>query len=116
MTDGAQTYREYDPPSGCFVEKFQVNHSDGEYTKPVDMIRDVESRERMTVLAGTQTLDHEWSGLKAELPRSTSAKTQEQKEILDEYIRAAQWRRLVNTGDLWEAFCKAAQRHAQQQV
>lgn len=115
-TDSCLTYKNYDPPSGAFVQKFQVNHSEHEYTRSEEMIVDVETKKKVVQLAGTQTLDHEWSLLKAFLPRSSSCKTQDGRQVMDEYWRAAQWRRMVNTTDLWTAFCRAAQGHAQQQI
>lgn len=115
-TDSAQAYKNYNPPSGAFVQKFQVNHSDHEYTRSEEMIADVETNAKVVQLAGTQTLDHEWSLLKAGLPRGLSCKTEEGRQVMDEYWRAAQWRRMVNTTDLWTAFCTAAQKHAQQQI
>ena len=57
-------------------------------------------------LAGTQTLDHEWSLIKSELPHNKSCKTDATRELLDEHWRAAQWRRLVNTTDIWGDFAR----------
>jgi len=115
-TDSAQAYVNYNPPTGAFVQKFHVNHSEHEYTRSVEMITDVQAQTKVVQLAGTQTIDHEWSLLKAELPRGLSAKTEEGRELMDEYWRAAQWRRLVNTTDLWAAFCRAAAQRAQQEI
>lgn len=115
-TDTAGAYVNYDPPSGAFVQKFQVNHTEHEYTRSVEMVTDIERKTTEVHLAGTQTLDHEWSLLKDELPRNTTAKTDEGRAVMDEYWRAAQWRRMVNTDDKWTAFCKAAQKHGQQKI
>ena len=115
-TDSAWAYVNYNPPTGAFVQKFHVNHTDHEYTKSVEALTDVATKQTSVLLAGTQTLDHEWSLLKRDLPRNTSCKTDEGRATLDEYWRAAQWRRLVNTSDKWSSFCQAAQRHAQQTI
>ena len=80
------------------------------------ILADVMTRETRPGLAGTQTCDSEWGRLEASLPRSASARTPRNRELLDMHIRAAQWRRMVNTSDAWVAWCAAAQRHSAQRV
>ena len=62
-------------------------------------------------MAGTQTLDHEWSLLKEELPKTgLTAKSENGRARMEQYIRAAQWFRLVGPDDRWPRFCDAVRR------
>ena len=65
MTDGALTYRLVKPAG--IVEHFTVNHTEHEYSRSEDIIKDVVTKERRAGMAGTQFLDHEWRMLKREL-------------------------------------------------
>ena len=49
-----------------------------------------------------QTIDHDWKLVKEQLPDNTSARTEEERTVLDEYIRAAQWRMQHSTRDFWK--------------
>ena len=50
----------------------------------------------------SQTIDHDWKLVKEQLPDNTSARTEEERTVLDEYIRAAQWRMQHSTRDFWK--------------
>lgn len=110
MTDSAQAYREVGGPEQGIVEKHAVNHSAHEFSRSISVLKDVQTGERRPGMAGTQFLDHEWRLLKADLPiTGLSGRTEAQRERLDSYIRAAQWKRMVSTEDRWVAFCSAAE-------
>jgi hypothetical protein len=68
MTDSASAYREVPHPG--IREKHAVNHSEHEYSRSVDVLKDVDTKERRPGMAGTQTLDHEWRLLKGDLPET----------------------------------------------
>ncbi|CAK0843348.1 unnamed protein product [Prorocentrum cordatum] len=42
------------------------------------------------------------------IPRAISARTEEQRVIMREYIRAGQWCRKISTGNRWQRWCSAA--------
>ena len=108
MTDSAAAYKNV--VRAGIVQKHRVNHSEHEYSRSVDVLRDTATGERRPGMAGTQFLDHEWRLLKADLPvTGLSARTDEQRQRFEVYVRAAQWKRQVSTHDRWPAFCKAAE-------
>ena len=79
------------------------------------MLLDVGTKERGVGMAGTMTLDKEWGLLKEFLHKGVSARTPSQMERTDYLVRAAQWRRMVSTGDRWSAFCAGARHWMAQQ-
>ena len=98
MTDSAAAYREVGGPADGVVEKHAVNHSDHEWARSIDVLKDVDSGRRGPAMAGTQLLDHEWSLLKRELPvTGVSIRTEGGLARMESYIRAAQWKRLAST-------------------
>ena len=108
MTDSALAYRLVKPEG--IVEHFFVNHSEHEYSRSEEVLKDVVTNEKRAGMAGTQFLDHEWRLLKRELPETgVSARTAEGREKAALYIRAAQWRRMIGNEELWPAFCEAAE-------
>ena len=107
MTDGALTYRLVKPAG--IVEHFTVNHTEHEYSRSEDIIKDVVTKERRAGMAGTQFLDHEWRLLKRQLPETgINARTDEDRARAALYIRAAQWRRMIGNAEMWPAFAVAA--------
>jgi hypothetical protein len=116
MTDGALECRQHTPVG--VVAKYWVNHEEKEWTRPIygGILADVCTKERREGLAGTQTLDPLWGKLEECIPRNGSARTPEQRELLDMYIRAGQWRRMLGVADTWSEWCKAAQGHAVQRI
>ena len=91
MTDSAKAYKEVDHPG--IKEKFRVNHSEHEYSRSISVLRNTATGERRPGMAGTQFLDHEWGLLKRDKPLTgLSAKTEEQRQSFDLYVRAGQWR------------------------
>ena len=72
------------------------------------MLLNVLTQERGEGITATHFIDSEWGRLEDCIPRSISARTPEQREVMDEYIRAAQWLRMMSTGNRWERWCVAA--------
>jgi ribosomal protein L32 len=108
MTDSAGAYREVQHPG--IVEKHKVNHSEHEYSRSVDILRDISTGHRRPGMAGTQFLDHEWRLLKEDKPvTGLSARTEQNRQNFDLYVRAAQWKRMIATGDRWPEWCRAAE-------
>jgi hypothetical protein len=107
MTDGAMEYRS---SQVGVVEHHWVNHSarPRENARSVDMLLNVVTGARGAGVASTNLIDSEWGRVEEHIPRAISARTADNRVVMDEYIRAGQWRRMVSTGDRWEAFCKAA--------
>eukprot|EP00969_Alexandrium_andersonii_P083981 3704729-Alexandrium_andersonii.AAC.1 len=62
-------------------------------------------------MAGTQTIDKVWRDLKEDIPGAISARTEEGRDMMASYIRAAQWKQMVSTADRWPAFCAAMKKH-----
>ncbi|CAE7482185.1 MCM7 [Symbiodinium sp. CCMP2592] len=111
MTDSAQAYASVDVPG--IVEKHTVNHSEHEFSRSVSVLQNVSTRERRPGMAGTQLVDREWGHLKDLLPHSLSARTEEERARYAEYIREAQWKRVLHTSDRWQRFCVAARDYMQ---
>ena len=107
MTDGAHEYRKAKPG---IVEHHWVNHSarPRENARAVDMLLNVQTGKRGAGVASTNFIDSEWGRLEEHIPRGIGARTEKQQQLMEEYIRAAQWRRMVSTGDAWEQWCAAA--------
>ncbi|CAE7295465.1 MCM7, partial [Symbiodinium sp. CCMP2592] len=111
MTDSAQAYASVDVPG--IVEKHTVNHSEHEFSRSVSVLQNVSTRERRPGMAGTQLVDREWGHLKDLLPHGLSARTEEERARYAEYIREAQWKRVLHTSDRWQRFCVAARDYMQ---
>ena len=105
-TDGAKAYEGLLPG---VVQHHSVNHSavPMELTKPVVMLSNVATRELVPGVCGTQLIDSEWGRLEAQLPKQLSGRTADTRDVLDSYLRAAQWRRMQGNRDLWAALCAA---------
>lgn len=114
MSDSAHAYASVVHPG--IVQKFSVNHFLKEWSKPCTITANVLTGEQVASRVHSQTIDRCWAMVKAQLPRYRSAKTEEERAVLDEYIRAAQWRMQHSTYDLWEPFCKVAVAHAEQSL
>jgi hypothetical protein len=114
MTDGAMEYRQ---EKAGIVEHHWVNHSarPRENARAVDMLLNAQTGERGQGIASTNFIDSEWGRLEQHIPRAIGARTEEQRRVLEEYIRAAQWRRMVSTGSAWEQWCAAAAAWIQEQ-
>ena len=80
-----------------------------EFSRPVEVIGDVATKETRPSKAGTHTLDGAWGKCKAGLPRNSGARTERQFERLELQVRAMQWRRMTSGLDPWVCFCEAAQ-------
>ncbi|CAK0871608.1 unnamed protein product, partial [Prorocentrum cordatum] len=113
MTDGAGCYK--CRCSDCvvrFEEHHSVNHSrkpKAEFSRPIPaVVADVDTGHTRGSMAGTMTIDKEWDLLKEPLPRNLTARTVEDVDRTDGYVRSQQWRRLVGNDDRWSAFLDAA--------
>jgi hypothetical protein len=84
------------------IEKHSVNHSLKEWSKPCTITLNVTTGETVPSRVHSQTIDHDWKLVKEQLPDNTSARTEEERTVLDEYIRAAQWRMQHSTRDFWK--------------
>ena len=62
-------------------------------------------------MAGTQLVAREWGLLKSMLPDGYSARTEDDRARYAEYIRDAQWKRILRTGDRWQLFCAVAREY-----
>jgi hypothetical protein len=114
MSDSAHAYAAVDHPG--IVEKHTVNHSEKVWSRPCIITLNTFTGEKVASRAHSQTIDRNWGLVKEQLPRYRSARTEEERTVLDEHIRAAQWRMQHSTYDLWEAFCKIAGPFAQQTI
>ncbi|CAK0793904.1 unnamed protein product, partial [Prorocentrum cordatum] len=117
MTDGAGCYK--CRCSDCvvrFEEHHSVNHSrkpKAEFSRPIPaVVADVDTGHTRGSMAGTMTIDKEWDLLKEPLPRNLTARTVEDVDRTDGYVRSQQWRRLVGNDDRWSAFLDAAREWA----
>ena len=100
MTDSACAYVDVVHPG--IIEKHSVNHSFKEWSKPCTITLNVTTGETVPSRVHSQTIDHDWKLVKEQLPDNTSARTEEERTVLDEYIRAAQWRMQHSTRDFWK--------------
>ncbi|CAK0857548.1 unnamed protein product, partial [Prorocentrum cordatum] len=117
MTDGAGCYK--CRCSDCvvrFEEHHSANHSrkpKAEFSRPIPaVVADVDTGHTRGSMAGTMTIDKEWDLLKEPLPRNLTARTVEDVDRTDGYVRSQQWRRLVGNDDRWSAFLDAAREWA----
>ena len=105
-TDGAAAYRGSDQRHHAVVLHTWVNHQQQEFSRPEQILENVDTRATRRGMAGTQLIDGEWQELKECFPRKTgmNASTPAGRERLMMYFRAAQWTRFVSTRDRWSAF------------
>ncbi|CAK0805234.1 unnamed protein product, partial [Prorocentrum cordatum] len=92
MTDGAGCYK--CRCSDCvvrFEEHHSVNHSrkpKAEFSRPIPaVVADVDTGHTRGSMAGTMTIDKEWDLLKEPLPRNLTARTVEDVDRTDGYVR-----------------------------
>ena len=107
-TDGAQVYK---APRRGIVQHHSVNHSavPRENSRAIDdLLLNVDTGEVGRGITSTNFIDSEWGRLEDMIPRAISARTEAQRVIMREYIRAAQWCRMNSTGNRWERWCLAA--------
>eukprot|EP00438_Fugacium_kawagutii_P032704 Skav204478 [mRNA] locus=scaffold5533:162641:166985:- [translate_table: standard] len=109
MTDSAPTF--VNTGHIGVVDAHQVNHSEHEFARSVEVLANVKTRETRPGMASTNMLDGEWKLMKKQLQDKLSAKSEEKQQELGIHIRAAQWRRLTVAEDPWTAWCAAAQKH-----
>ena len=102
MSDTAAAFQQDHP---ALVEKFSVNHQEKEWTKPVRPIWDVVTKERRACLASSNYLDSVWKYLKSGVPDGIKSTTAGSRKTKFNYVRAQQWRQIVQEEDRWEAFC-----------
>ena len=108
-SDEASTYENCTPPG--VVDKHAVNHSDKEYARWVEVLRNVSTGERTAGITGSMCIDRSWRSMKTTVGKSRpSCKTEAGRVAMRRKIRAAQWKHLVSTGDRWQPFCAAAKR------
>ncbi|CAK0822379.1 unnamed protein product, partial [Prorocentrum cordatum] len=117
VTDGAGCYK--CRCSDCvvrFEEHHSANHSrkpKAEFSRPIPaVVADVDTGHTRGSMAGTMTIDKEWDLLKEPLPRNLTARTVEDVDRTDGFVRSQQWRRLVGNDDRWSAFLDAAREWA----
>ena len=55
-------------------------------------------------------MESEWQKLKRQVPGELPVRALEEIRVKMNYVRAAQWRRLVRGEDKWQAWCQAAKR------
>ena len=96
------------------IEHHWVNLSRVEYrvprenTRPVEITLNAITLEKGPAICSTNTIDSEWDRVVKSIPGRISGRTPQDRVLFDEYIRAAQWDRLVSTEDRWAQFCPAA--------
>ena len=92
------------------IEHHWVNCSRApfENTRPVEITLNAITLEKGPAICSTNTIDSEWDRVVKSIPGRISGRTPQDRVLLDEYIRAAQWDRLVSTEDRWAQFCPAA--------
>lgn len=95
-TDGCMSYKCRCAECQLWFEAHNdVNHSRKpipEFSRPVEVVADVETLEMRSSICTTNTLDKEWGLLKAPLPSNLEAKTPAQIERVDTLVRAQQFR------------------------
>ena len=96
------------------VDKHQVNHSEHEFIRSVEVLANVVTRQMRPGMAGTQMLDREFGVMKGEtVTQGKTAATPQGRARLTTAIRASQWRRMVSTSDRWPEYCRAVHRMRQ---
>ncbi|CAE7389327.1 unnamed protein product [Symbiodinium sp. CCMP2592] len=87
------------------VDAAQVNHSEQEFTKSVEVLwRPPEMR---NALCHTQTIDRAWRSLKDDIPNGVSGRTPAGRQCFDAYVRQQQWYYMTSGKDRWPEFCNA---------
>ena len=109
MTDAAPCFVRVDHPG--IVDKHQVNHSEHEFIRSVEVIAHAETLQRRPGMAGTQMLDREWGIIKGEINlQGSDARGEEGRKALATEVRAAQFKRMCGTKDRWPEYCSAIRR------
>ena len=83
-------------------EHHQVNHSEKELSRSLDVLVDGTQRPS---LCHTQTIDRAWRTLKKDIPFNSDAKTVDKQIALDLHVCTAQRQLCVVGQDRWKAFC-----------
>jgi hypothetical protein len=104
MTDSASAYSEVACPG--IVDRHSVNHSELEFARSVEVLRNVDSRQMEPGTARTFIIDSEWKQLKAGVPKNSRVRSPADRRRVEYYIRAQQWRRLKRNDDLWPRYCE----------
>ena len=92
------------------IERYHVNHSIKEWTKHVCPIWNVQTGERRACLCSTNFEDSQWQKAKADIPKGIKSSTAGARRTKMLYIRAHQWKTIVQAEDRWGAFCAATKR------
>lgn len=95
------------------LERFNVNHSIKEWTKHVRPIWNVRTQERRACLCSTNFADSTWQKTKASIPKGIKSSTAGSRRTKMRYVRACQWRVIVQEEDRWGAFCAASKQWRQ---
>jgi hypothetical protein len=107
-TDSADAYAQVGHPG--VVDKRKVNHSQGEFSRSVSVLNNVNDRTTRPALAGTMCIDQEWRRLLEPVPDNLSCKTKESRAAVSMHIRSSQWFRWIRNADRWPSFCQAVGR------
>ena len=97
------------------LQRFSVNHSEKEWTKHVRPIWNVETAERRASLCSTNYADSQWQKMKDAIPNGIKSSTAGSRRMKMLYVRAWQWKVIVQQEDRWDAFCAACKRWREHQ-
>lgn len=105
FTDGAPAFVATAHPG--VVDKAHVNHSQLEMVRSCEVLKNTDTRETRAAMASTQMIDRIWGLMKSDIEkRGISPATERGRALLVQRIRAAQFRRMCGTGDLWVRYCE----------
>ena len=106
MSDSAQAFLQ---DHRGVRERFNVNHSEKEWTKHVRPIWNVETGDRRACLCSANYADSQWQKKKS-IPDGLKSGTAGSRRTMMLYVRPCQWRGIVHREDRWSAFCVATKR------
>ena len=91
-SDGATAYSQV---LRGIIERYAVNHSIQEWTRPVQALFNVDTQERRGTLASSNFIDSDWRKIKKQVPDGISVSTLGGVKTKMMYVRCAQWRMMV---------------------
>ena len=81
---------------------------EGEFSRSIEVIADVQTGRKRAGMAGTQYIDRRWRSIQEEIPTGgISCQTASGRERMSLYIRSGQWKTFYGTEDKWPHFCRA---------
>ena len=97
------------------LQRFSVNHLEKEWAKHVRPIWNVETGEKRAGLCSTNYADSQWQKMKDAIPNGLKSSTGGSRRTKMLYVRAWQWKVIVQQEDRWDAFCAACKRWREHQ-